>query len=264
VTIDSLEAGAHVLCEKPMAMSVAEAQSMLEAAHAAGRRLGIGFSQRFGRPARAMKAVVDTGRLGEIFQAYVSWTRTDMFPRFGGWFGIKEQSGGGPLIDLGVHRLDLALWLMGYPEPKSVSAAAHHRIGVPRAKAEDKQFDVEDYATGLIRFQNGSSLVFEVSWAGWQNKGNLWGGQDLHLVGTEGSLSQSNEEILYDFAIDGDVLCSAQVSGDRLPEVTACSEMVRCLREDVPFSAPAEHGIIVQRILDALYESAEKNAEVDA
>lgn len=262
VTIDALQNGAHVLCEKPMAMNADEARAMCDAARKAGRQLGIGFSQRFGRPARAMKSVVRDGRLGDVFHAYVSWTRVDMFPRFGGWFGVKAQSGGGPLIDLGVHRIDLALWLMGYPEPVSASAAMHHRIGVPRADAEGKAFDVEDFAAGLVRFRNGASLVFEVSWGGWQREGNLWGGQDMHLVGTRGSLSQSNDKILYDFQTEQGVLCSATVSGDRLPENYAGREMVRCIRENEPFSATAEQGLVVQRILDALYRSGETGQDV--
>ena len=117
LTIAALEAGCHVLCEKPMAMNAAEARDMLVAATKAGKRLMIDFSYRFSEQSQVLKAQVDAGVLGEVYFARTLWHRRRGLPRFGGWFGQKALSGGGPLIDLGVHRLDLALWLMGYPRP---------------------------------------------------------------------------------------------------------------------------------------------------
>jgi len=170
VTLDALAAGSHVLCEKPMAMTVAEAEEMKAAAEAAGKFLGINFSQRFTADHRALKALAESGDLGQIYHAYVCWTRRDGIPGFGGWFGQKKVSGGGPLIDLGVHRLDMAMWLMGNPEVIAVSGATHSNVGIPRAIKEGKNFDVEDYATGFVRFANGASLILEVSWAGHQGR----------------------------------------------------------------------------------------------
>ena len=139
LTIAGLKAGAHVLCEKPMAMNAAEAEEMLKVANACGKQLGIDFSYRFTPQSRAMKALVEEGRLGEIYYARSVWLRRRGVPggtgsgfntegASGSWFYDKTQSGGGPLIDLGVHRLDLALWMMGYPEPVWVMGSTYNRI----------------------------------------------------------------------------------------------------------------------------------------
>ncbi|MFC1672300.1 Gfo/Idh/MocA family protein, partial [Planctomycetota bacterium] len=117
LTLEALNAGCHVLCEKPMAMSAAEGREMVAAAKEAGKRLMINFSYRFNEQSFALKKQVDTGILGDVYFARTVWHRRRGMPGFGGWFGQKALSGGGPLIDLGVHRIDLALWLMGYPKP---------------------------------------------------------------------------------------------------------------------------------------------------
>ena len=130
LTIAGLEAGANVLCEKPMAMNAQEARQMLDTAKRCGKKLGIDFSYRFNPQSRAMKAMIEEGALGNIYYARSVWFRRAGIPGLaaanfntgagspmGSWFFDKKQSGGGPLIDLGVHRLDLALWLMGYSTP---------------------------------------------------------------------------------------------------------------------------------------------------
>lgn len=124
LTLAALAAGCHVLCEKPMAMSAAEGREMLAAAKAADKRLMINFSYRFSAASRGLKAQVDAGLFGDFYFGRSVWHRRRGMPGFGGWFGNKALAGGGPLIDLGVHRLDLALWLMGYPKPTWCWAAA--------------------------------------------------------------------------------------------------------------------------------------------
>ena len=120
LALAAFDAGCHVLCEKPMALNAAEGRRMIAAAKKARRRLMINFSYRFTEQAAALKQQVDSGILGDVYFGRTVWHRRRGIPRFGGWFGIKKLSGGGPLIDLGVHRLDLALWLMGYPKPQWV------------------------------------------------------------------------------------------------------------------------------------------------
>jgi predicted dehydrogenase len=257
VTLDALAAGAHVLCEKPMAMTVAEAEAMRDAAKAAGRRLGINFSQRFAPGNRALKALVGSGALGEVYHGYCSWTRRDGFPGFGGWFGQKKLSGGGPLIDLGVHRIDMCLWLMGHPEVASVSGAAHHRIGIPRAQAQGKAFDVEDFASGFVRFANGASLVFEVSWAGHQKEKET---QVMRILGTEGSIDM-DRGTFHHFRRDG-AYCTTQLDTEGVKARNSVSEMVNSLITGEPFWGTPEHGIAVQKILNGLYESAQTGREV--
>lgn len=264
VTIDALRAGAHVLCEKPMATSMKEARKMQEEARKAGRRLGINLSYRFTAPARALKDLADDGFLGTPYHAVTKWTRRDGFPGFGGWFGRKALSGGGPLIDLGVHRLDLAMWLMGSPEPVTVSGAIHDHIAKARAAASGKTFDVEDFSTGFVRFANGASLVFETSWAGHQEEPES---MMTMVMGTQGSLVHRNEGGGYQFVGE----CFTERAGHRLhsrihPDSRATSnpyqEMVAAIREDRPYLADAEDGLRVQKILDGLYKSARTGREV--
>jgi len=257
VTIDCLEAGAHVLCEKPMAMTVEEALKMRDAAERCRRQLGLNFNQRFSPEARALKAFVDGGRLGEIYHAYTCWTRRDGIPRFGGWFGQRKLSGGGPLIDLGVHRLDLAMWLMGYPEVMAVSGMTHSRIGVPRAKAARLNFDVEDFAAGFIRLKNGISLLMEASWAGHQREAE---GVSMRLMGTEGGLEERDG--LWYISSQSTSKYISQISPDTGDRRSTCSEMARCVATGELYSAPAEHGIKIQRILNGLYASMEESREV--
>ena len=257
VTIDCFEAGAHVLCEKPMATTVEEALCMRDAAERCHRQLGMNFNQRFSPDGRSLKEFVDAGRLGEIYHAYTCWTRRDGIPRFGGWFGQRKLSGGGPLIDLGVHRIDLAMWLMGYPEVLAVSGITHSRIGVPRAKAVGLKFDVEDFATGLVRLKNGISLLVEASWAGHQREAD---GVTMRILGTEGGLEQSDR--LWYISSQSSSKYISQITPDASDRRTTCSEMARCVATGELYSAPAEHGIKVQRILNGLYTSMQESREI--
>ena len=116
VTIKVLDKGINVLCEKPMAMNAKEAEEMLSAARKNKKKLMINFSYRFIDHCVALKELIEKGTIGEIYFCKSIWhRRRGGVPKPGSWFGIKSRSGGGPLIDLGVHRLDLALWFMGYP-----------------------------------------------------------------------------------------------------------------------------------------------------
>jgi len=263
VTIDCLKAGAHVLCEKPMAMNVRQAQAMLEAARKARRKLAINLSYRFAGPSRALKNMAAGGFLGKVYHAHTTWTRRDGIPGLGSWFGRKEMSGGGPLIDLGVHRLDMAMWLMGSPQPLSVSGSAHYEIGVPRAKAAGKAFDVEDLAAGFVRFANGVSLIFEISWAGHQRDPEQMA---TVIMGTQGTLVQRNEGGGYDFVAEFHTeLHGEKVSGAVLAPrgvKSAYWEMVEAVRNDKPLLADGHDGLRIQQILDGLYQSAATGREV--
>lgn len=264
VTIEAINAGAHVLCEKPMAMSVELAKQMRDAAEKAGKTLGINLSSRFNKYAMAMKDLVKDGAIGDPYHAYTRWTRRDGIPGFGGWFGQKAMSGGGPLIDLGVHRIDLAMWLLGSPQPVTVSGTIHSRFGIPRAQAKGLKFDVEDFSSGFVRFANGASLVFEASWAGYQGEKEF---QNVRILGESGGLEQKH--------IWGDADWTATYSFDRAGhQMTAAispqgehlkssyTEMVHSVRDNRPYLASAEEGIKIQQILDGLYKSAELGREV--
>ncbi len=263
-TLAALEAGSHVLCEKPMAMNVAECLEMRAAARRLGLTLGINLSYRFNPKSRACKDLADAGCLGHPYHAYTTWTRRDGFPGFGGWFGRKELSGGGPLIDLGVHRLDLAIWLMGNPEPLTASAQIHHHIGRPRAESQNKPFDVEDLAAGFVRFANGASLVFEISWAGHQEDDEP---MLTRVMGDRGTLIQRNAGSGHaPVAVLATTVAGHPVTSQVHPKGSfreSIDEMIHCIQTGDPFLVSADDGIRIQRVLDGLYESARLGREVE-
>lgn len=264
VTIDCLRAGLHVLCEKPMAMNVRQAQAMLAAARRARRRLMINFSYRFMPQTRSLKSLVDTGAIGDVYYGRTAWYRRRGLPGFGGWFGQKKLSGGGPIIDLGVHRIDMAMWLMGSPRPVSVSASTYNVIGARIAKELKKEFDVEDIGGALIRFDNGATLIAEASWAGFTQKREE---MITQLLGTRGGILHSNVNETYEFEArvftehDG-ALWEAKLQQGLAPCPTAYQEFVDACLDGRESLAPGEHGLAVQQILDAIYKSAATGREV--
>jgi predicted dehydrogenase len=264
LTIAALKAGCHVLCEKPMAMSAAEARVMLDAAKRAKKRLMINFSYRFMPQCAALKQLVDSGEVGDIYFGKTIWHRRRGLPGFGGWFGQKALSGGGPLIDLGVHRLDLALWLMGYPKPVWVLAGAYNPIATRLAKKAGKKYDVEDLAVGLIRFANGATLEIEASWAA-----NIKENEQMEtsLLGAKAGLIHHNINGTYEFESeaflerDGN-LFDMKLHTSPMARQNAMAYFVDCILQDKPHMATGEEGLIVMELLDAIYASAAKGAPI--
>ncbi len=259
----ALAHGAHVLCEKPMAMNAEEAQEMLDAAEKAGKRIMINFSFRFNDASWGIKDQVKGGRLGDVYTGRTRWLRRDGFPGFGGWFGTKKLSGGGPLIDLGVHRIDLALWLLDYPEPEWVLGRIHERIGQPRAKEVGKTFDVEDYASAMITFKNGMTLQVEASWAGHiQNKEDM----ETTLIGTKAGLCQRNVQGGYGFegfifSTENGCQLDVEMKGGSAPK-SAQWHYVDSILNDKPHVATGAEGMTIMKILDGIYQSAEKGEPI--
>lgn len=265
LTLAALEAGCHVLCEKPMAMNAAEARDMLAAADRASKRLMINFSFRFRNESMAMKRAVDEGMLGDIYYARTVWMRRRGMPGFGGWFGQKALSGGGPLIDLGVHRLDLALWLMGYPKPTWVLGRTYDPIASRIAAEQGKSFDCEDFAAAMVTFENGASLHLTASWASHIRQRDEISTQ---LLGTKGGL----EQVLGD---DGEQVPNLRIYRDEaesqfdmvyrnswLRAESAMAHFSNCILDDQPHIATAHEGLVVMELLDAVYQSAQTGAPV--
>ncbi len=264
LTLAAFDAGCHVLCEKPMAMNAKESHTMLAAAKKAKRRLMINFSYRFTEQGWALKQQVETGFLGEVYFGRTVWHRRRGMPGFGGWFGQKKLAGGGPLIDLGVHRLDLALWLMGYPKPVWVMGSTYNPIGSRIAKQQGKQFDVEDLAAAMIRFDNGATLEIEASWAANIAENEM---METRLLGTEGGLVHRNLNEGYEFEAEMFVeRAGAQYDMKLHPPLPAAQSayyhFADCILNDRPHTATGEEGLIVMEILDAIYASAEKGEPV--
>jgi predicted dehydrogenase len=278
MAIDALAAGCHVLCEKPLAINAAEAERMVTAARGGDKILMVAFNRRYIPNAIVLKQLIDEGVLGPIYYAKAGWTRRSGIPGFGGWFTTKALAGGGPLIDLGVHMLDLALYMMGYPRPVSVSGATYAEFG-PRGKGawaygtrpEDPAqaiFDVEDFATGFIRFENGATLILEASWAGYQPLGDdIY----LQLYGRTGGARLA----MPNFRTERSLQVITEMDGtlvDEVPELPQeegineydreIAAFVQSIRTGVPPPATAEQGLTVMRLIDALYRSAATGQEV--
>ena len=266
VTIAALNAGLHVLCEKPMAMNAKEAAKMNAAARKARKNLMINFSYRFSDMSHALKHQVDAGLIGDIYYGRTVWHRRRSGIITGGKasFVTKEISGGGPLIDLGVHRLDLALWLMGYPEPVAVSGSAYDLLAKRIAKDKKRPISVEDLACGIVKFKNGATLIVEASWA-------LNIPEREHMVttlcGTKGGLVQKNTDGGYSFTAevytdeDGH-LFTKTLDWSEVSSPTPYHEFINSILEKRPPLATGEEGLKVMKILDGIYRSADTGREV--
>ena len=170
VAIAALQSGKHVLCEKPLALNVAEGEAMVKAAIDNKRVLKVVFNHRRRGDVEVLKSYIDRGGLGRVYHAKAMWMRRSGIPKLGGWFTTREMSGGGPLIDLGVHILDMAMFLLNEPEVVAVSAATYAEIGSQGRGGRGDQleggvFEVEDLATAFIRLSDGVTLQLDASWA---------------------------------------------------------------------------------------------------
>ncbi|MBR4957547.1 MAG: Gfo/Idh/MocA family oxidoreductase, partial [Lentisphaeria bacterium] len=176
IAIAALNAGKHVMLEKPMTLNQDLARDIIAARDASGKQLQMGMVWRQKEEAELVKEAIESGRLGEIYQIRVKLIRRRGIPGLGGWFTTKACSGGGGLIDIAVHFLDLVMWASDNWNPTRVSAKVYSKFGSPIKDYHyvsmwagppkmDGTFDVDDYAAGFIRFGKKLTLSFEVAWA---------------------------------------------------------------------------------------------------
>lgn len=268
-TIAALNSGCNVLCEKPMAMNTAEALQMKTAAEKNGKLLMIGFVRRHGNDAAAAVDYVNKGYLGDIYYAKATYLRRCGFP--GGWFGDKSRSGGGPLIDLGVHVIDLSRYIMGNPKPVTVFGATFDKIGSrshirgtewhSETVVEKEIFTVEDLATAMIRFDNGAVLQVEASFN--LNIKNNCG--DILFFGDKAGLSLSPFELYTEYNNQlADIVPHGKndfdFGRDFKREIKNFVDSVN--GKDV-CKATADDGVELMRILDAVYLSAKTGESVN-
>ncbi len=273
MAIEALRAGKHVLCEKPLALSVAEAEAIVMAAREANRKLMVTFNYRFRGDSQTLKRHIEAGGLGEIYYAKVGWLRRSGIPGIGSWFTKRELSGGGPLIDLGLHVLDLALWLMGHPRVVSVSGATYAAFG-PMGKggwdgwrftSGEGGFDVEDLATAYIRLDTGAVLFLEASWATYTGAGDDY---YVHLFGTEGGAELTVRRYTHKdtLRLFGDMAGTPVEIKPSYPQQDghdmAIEHFVDCIVNDREPMASGEQGIEIVRIIDAIYRAAETAREI--
>jgi predicted dehydrogenase len=262
-TIAALEAGKHVLCEKPLAMNAKEGEAMCEAARRTGMKLMCGFNNRFNPRIQMMKRFAESGAFGDMY-----YTRAQALRRRGipGWgmFINKEKNGGGPLIDIGVHVLDAALHVLGFPKPIAVSGQTYQKFGKRKdvlglmGQWDYKNFTVEDFAAALIRFEGGATLTLESSFVA-----NLE--NDVFSFQIFGDKGGAQYEPLKMYAEQNKTLLD--ITPVHLPRdvQTHHEEMksfIESVMNDTPVFTPGEEALQVTRIIDAIYESSDKGREV--
>lgn len=270
IAIKAIQAGKHVLVEKPLSLTVEEALEIQEAVRSSDRILQVGFVRRYDPNAQLLNRFAQLGEFGEIYYAKASILRRLGNP--GGWFADVARSGGGPLIDIGVHVIDLCWYLMGKPKPVSVSGNVYNKLGnrsnikgLSFYKAADYDASlntVEDMANAMIRFENGASLLVDVSFTLHASKDET----SVKLFGTKGG-----------FEVDPEVKIATEKHDIMLNVVPQTDDkgfnFVRAFQEEInhfvasvqngtePLS-PVEDGVAVMKMLRAVYESAEKGSEI--
>jgi predicted dehydrogenase len=265
----AFKAGCHVYCEKPLAPTPAEVARLIAARDKAGKKLMTGQNMRFEGKHQALKRYADAGVLGEVYYAHVSALRRRGAPGWGA-FLTKSVSGGGPLIDIGVHILDLTLWMIGFPRPVAVSGVAPtklaHRSGLVNRPgwgewrtARPQVFDVEDFAAGFVRFANGAVLFLESSFLLNIMEEEIW---KSTVCGTGGGMDITAGKVMTQ---EHGIIRLSELQNYEEPKshAAAITAFVDSIQKRTPDPVPAEETMYVMSILDGIYRSyAKGGAEV--
>ena len=279
ITCDSLNVGKHVLCEKPMSHSYAEAQKMYETAKKTGKKLTIGYQNRFRKDSRELYEISRNGELGDIYFAKAHAIRRKAVPTWG-VFPDKSQQGGGPLIDIGTHALDLALWFMNNYEPEMISGQVFQKLkdypdGNSFGPWDPVTFETEDSAFGFIKMKNGATIFLEASWAL-----NILNGKEAcvtlcgTLAGAEmfGHVSRNEGYIVMNKIAHGVQLSvqpttEAQVYGlhgdiPGTPGDLEARNWIDSIKNNTSPLVKPEEALVVTRILESIYISADTGKSV--
>lgn len=263
----ALDAGKHVILEKPFALNKREADAVAAAVYRCGKLFMVGMNQRFVPGAQKTKSLALSGALGDIYHAKACWMRRSGIPRMGTWFGNKALSGGGSLLDIGVHLMDLALYLMDNFEPATVTGATYTRFGNRGlgeggwgiSDREDIAFDVDDFATALIKLQGGATLSLDVSWALHQKESN---NMNVNLYGSEAGASVYPPEI-YRSGDNGEYNVVQNPAADLVYGHTSrFHNFINAILDREAPCVTLEQALKVQSIIDAIYESCSTGREV--
>lgn len=272
IAVEALNKGIHVFCEKPDAVSVGEAEKMKLAAEKSGKVLMVMRNNRYNEYSKFLKKYIEEGKMGDIYTARCGWQRRRGIPGKGGWFTTKAQSGGGPLIDLGVHMIDLCIWLMGNPTPVSVSGATYCKFAESDTEADSVHsmygeakaggiFDVEDLAFGFIRFDNGCTMQIEFSWASNVECEKVF----VDLRGTKAGASTDTRDGKFKiFTEENGVTVDLvpNLGGGEIAHIQNLRHFYHViLGKEQPDFVPIQ-GLNIVKILEAMYKSAEIGAEV--
>jgi predicted dehydrogenase len=267
LAVKALNAGKHVICEKPLAPTPADIRKMIAARDKSGKLLMTAQHFRFSGRSKAMKKEIDSGVLGDIYHARSWMLRRAAAPVRAG-FVLKQHSGGGPCIDIGVHILDLTLWFMGHPQPASITGVARAELAHQRGVFSiwggqlPKQWDVEDFAAAFVRFENGATLILEVSWLLHHDTQ----GEDMQmwLYGTKGGAHWPKCEVLTtNYKTMQQYNTAMKYTPDQHePHAQECIEFAQAVANGLPSPVPPEQSLIVMAILDGIYRSQEAGKEV--
>ncbi|TYR73271.1 Gfo/Idh/MocA family oxidoreductase [Rossellomorea vietnamensis] len=263
ISIAALNAGVHVFCEKPMAMTPEECQAMIDAAEKSGKVLSIAYHYRFMKESQAAKRLIDQNEIGEPIVARARAIRRRKVP---GWgvFTNKELQGGGSLIDYGCHFLDLSLWLLGNPTPVEVTGTTYNKLSKIADEVnmwgdfDRESFEVDDHVTAYIKFDNGASMLFETSWSANVKRdeevmsiSGLTGGLDLFPL----HVNQMKHGMLLSSNADW-------VPGEEDPGIPQAENFIRsCLGLEELVVKPSE-AMKVSKIIEAIYQSSEKGGSI--
>lgn len=268
ITVAALEAGKHVMCEKPMAKTYEEAKQMVETAERTGKILTIGYQNRYRPDSEYLKRACEHGDLGEIYYAKAHALRRRAVPTWGVFLDAEKQ-GGGPLIDIGTHALDLTLWMMDNYEPASVTGSVFRKLADQKETGnafgdwDPNEFTVEDSAFGFIKMKNGATITLESSWAlntleVDEAKTSLCGtkaGADMK-DGLRINRVQYNRQCVEKPALSADGVQFYSGAGDD-PNEKEQNAFYRAVMEDAPLVVEPRQAMVVTQILEAIYESAE-------
>lgn len=282
ITCAAFEAGKHVMCEKPMAHNTESAKKMLNAWKKSGKKFTIGYQNRFREDTQTLKKACEKGDLGEIYFAKAHALRRRAVPTWG-VFPDKSLQGGGPLIDIGTHALDITLWMMNNYEPVSVSGVSYEKLGHLASAAESNmfgpwdpdKFEVEDSAFGFVKMKNGATIFLEAAWAlnilesreaactlcGTEAGAEILGGMgdDTHdIVFNKTSYGRLTEERFS----EGGSIAFFEGTGAGEPKDLECRQWLDAVLNDTEPLVKPEQAFVVTQILDAIYESARTGKEV--
>ncbi len=268
LAIAALNAGKHVLLDKPFALNARAAQNVISAAQDNGTTLMLGMNQRFEKNVQRARALIEQGRFGDIYHVKAFWRRRAGIPRMGSWFTNKSVAGGGALLDIGVHVLDVALHLLNNFKPVAVSGATFTRFGNRglgeggwgRSEREFETFDVDDFASALIRLEGGAVVSLEASWALHQAQSN---DHDVLLYGEDAGMGvYSNQIFEPGEAGEYRIIQNPVAPAISYPHCSRAEHFINVLLAKEPAIIDLDQALAVQHILDAIYKSAESGSEV--
>lgn len=274
VSIAAANAGCHVMCEKPVCHNIDDAIALKEAVEKNGVKFMLAVPLRYGKAAVHARKLVDEGVLGDVYYGKTAYVRQRGIP--GGWFSCTKYAGGGPIIDIGVHRIDLAWYMMGCPKPVSVMATAVYKIGDYRetpkadpvtgevsatnawtgATVPDYKFDVEDSASGVFRFENGAQLIFETAWS--------FNGPVNNSTQIAGDKAGLTLEPFMLYKGDGEQIVEEEITGNFGGNIfeNEIDHFIDCIRNDKKPSSDIEQAVQLQMMLMGIYESSKTGKEV--